>query len=134
MLDILKGDLSLNGIEISELVVIILIVIGTIFSFLSGIGLIRFPDVYSRAHAASKSASLGVLATLFGTFLYFLLKDEYISIRLILGILFVFLTSPVVAHLVNRSAYRSNVPLAKESVQDDLKDFFNKNDDTSSTH
>lgn len=119
---------SLSEIGLSEIIVASLIFIGTVFSFLSGVGLIRFPDVYTRAHAASKSASLGVLCTLFGVFLYFLIKDGYISIRLILGILFVFLTSPVVAHLINRSAYRSNVALTEESVQDDLKEFFKKDE------
>jgi len=118
----------LSGIELSKVIVAGLIFIGTVFSFLSVIGIIRFPDIYTRAHAASKSASLGVLCTLFGTFLYFLIKDGYFSIRLILGILFVFLTSPVVAHLLNRSAYRSNVALTEESVQDDLKEFFDEKD------
>lgn len=116
----------MNGIGLSEIIVAGLIFIGTGFSFLSVIGIIRFPDVYTRAHATSKSASLGVLCTLVGTFLYFLMKDGYFSIRLILGILFVFLTSPVVAHLLNRSAYRSNVALTEESVQDDLKEFFDE--------
>ncbi|MBU8880394.1 monovalent cation/H(+) antiporter subunit G [Bacillus sp. FJAT-29790] len=112
----------------SEIIVAIFLLIGTIFSFLSAIGLIRLPDVYTRAHAVSKSASLGVLCTLFGAFLFFLIADGYFSIRLILGIFFVFLTSPVVAHLLNRAAYRSNVELAKESVQDDLKEFLGGNE------
>ncbi|AZU60694.1 monovalent cation/H(+) antiporter subunit G [Neobacillus mesonae] len=100
------------------------ILIGVILSFLSAVGLIRFPDVYTRAHAVSKSANLGVLCILLGTFLYFLLKDGYFRIRLLLGVFFVFLTSPVVAHMLNRAAYRSGVPMAKESVRDDLKGYF----------
>ena len=123
MRGLLKEVLSLNAIVYSEVIVAVLILFGTIFSFLSAIGLIRLPDVYTRAHAVSKSANLGVLSILFGTFLYFLFTDGYFSIRLLLGIFFVFLTSPVVAHLLNRAAYRSNVALAEESVQDDLKDF-----------
>lgn len=118
--------LSLSAIEYSEWFVAGFILIGTVFSFLSAIGLIRFPDVYTRAHALSKSANLGVLCTLFGTFLYFLFTDGYFSIRLLLGIFFVFLTSPVAGHLLNRAAYRSNVALAKESVQDDLKEYLKR--------
>lgn len=106
-----------------EVIVGVFILIGIVFSFLSAVGLIRLPDVYTRAHAVSKSANLGVLCILFGTFLYFLLADGYFSIRLLLGIFFAFLTSPVVAHLLNRAAYRSNVALAEESVQDDLKEY-----------
>lgn len=113
---------------LSEIIVSILIFIGTAFSFLSAIGLIRLPDVYTRAHAASKSTSIGVLCILFGTFLYFLLTEGYVSIRLILGIFFVFLTSPVVAHLLNRAAYRSDVELAKVSIQDDLKEYMRRTD------
>lgn len=111
----------MSGNTQSELLPVLLIVIGTVFSFLSAIGLIRLPDVYTRSHAASKSTTLGVLFTLFGTFLFFLLEEGHFSIRLFLGIFFVFLTAPVSAHVILRSAYRANVELAEQSVQDDLK-------------
>jgi multicomponent Na+:H+ antiporter subunit G len=115
------------NVAVSEVIAGILILIGTLFSFISAIGLIRLPDVYTRSHAASKSTTLGVLCTLVGTFIYFLIADSYISIRLILGIFFVFLTSPVAAHMICRSAYRSNVELAEISVQDDLKEYIRQN-------
>jgi multicomponent Na+:H+ antiporter subunit G len=121
-----KEVLSLN-VTVIEAIVAIFILIGTFFSFLSAIGLLRLPDVYTRSHAASKSTTLGVLCTLFGTFLYFLVSDSYISVRLILGIFFVFLTAPVSAHMISRSAYRSNVKLADVSVQDDLKEYIRQN-------
>ena len=108
---------------VSEIIAAFLILIGTFFSFLSGVGLLRLPDVYTRSHAASKSTTLGVLCTLVGTLLYFLITDGYFSIRLLLGIFFVFLTAPVSAHVICRSAYRSKVKLTENSVQDDLKDY-----------
>lgn len=114
--------LSLSGNNLSELLPVLLILAGTIFTFLSAIGLIRLPDVYTRSHAASKSATLGVLFTLVGTFLFFLWGEGYFSIRLFLGIFFVFLTAPVAAHVIVRSAYHSKVELADESIQDDLKE------------
>ena len=120
--DTLKGVLSLS-VTVSEAIAAILILIGTLFSLLSAIGLIRLPDVYTRAHAASKSSTLGVLCTLVGVFGFFLIRDEYISIRLILGIFFVFLTAPVSAHMICRSAYRSNTELADISVKDELKNY-----------
>lgn len=116
----------------SELVAVLFIFVGTLFSFLSAIGLIRLPDVYTRAHAASKSTTLGVLFTLVGTFLFFVLVEGYFSIRLFLGIFFVFLTAPVAAHVIVRSAYRSKVALAETSVQDDLKDVLWKERDDES--
>ena len=108
---------------VSEIIAAFLILIGAFFSFLSAVGLIRLPDVYTRSHAASKSTTLGVLCTLVGTLLYFLITDGYFSIRLLLGIFFVFLTAPVSAHVICRSAYRSKVKLTENSVQDDLKDY-----------
>ena len=99
---------------------------GTIFGSLSTIGFIRLPDVYNRAHALAKSSTLGVLFVLLGTFLFFLFVEDYFSIKLFLGIFFVFLTSPVSSHVICRSAYRAHVPLAKASVRDDLKEVLEK--------
>ena len=106
---------------IGELLAAIFIIAGAIVSLISAIGALRFPDVYTRSHAASKSSALGVLCVLTGTFFYFVFADEYISIRLLLGIFFVFLTAPVAAHAVCRSAYRSGVKLAEKNPRDDLK-------------
>ena len=123
MRDLLKEVWSLNVIILIELVAVLLILAGTIVSFLSAIGLIRLPDIYTRSHALSKGSTMGVLFILIGTFLFFIMEG-FFSIRLFLGIFFVFLTAPVAAHVVVRAAYRSNVPLAKESVKDDLKEVY----------
>ena len=112
----------MNAMKMIELGIAIIILIGTIVGFLSAIGFLRLPDVYNRAHALSKSATLGVLCVLVGTFLVFLFVEGYFSIKLFLGIFFVFLTSPVSSHVICRAAYRSHVSLAEISVRDDLKE------------
>lgn len=119
--------LSLSGS--GEAIGAILILVGAIFSLISSIGGIRLPDVYTRSHAASKSSTLGVLCALAGTLLYFLISDGIFSVRLILGIFFVFLTAPVAAHVLCRSAYRNDVPMVG-AVEDELKEYYmvNKND------
>lgn len=101
----------------------LIILIGSIFSLISAIGLLRLPDVYTRAHAASKSSTLGVLFVLLGTFLFFLTEEKFFSTKLLLGIFFVFLTAPVSAHMICRAAYRSRVEMAKTSVRDDLSQY-----------
>lgn len=113
--------LSLNVSGTGEIIAAILILIGTSMSVISAFGLIRLPDVYTRSHAGTKSATLGVLSTLAGTFVFFWLVNDYISVRLILGIIFVFLTAPVAGHLISRAAYHSGVPMTETSVQDQLK-------------
>ena len=110
----------MNG-EIVEWIAVLLILLGSVVSVISAFGLIRLPDVYTRSHAATKSATLSVLACLIGAFIYFWSNDGFVSIRLVLGIIFVFLTAPVAGHLVCRAAYRSRVPLAEGSGEDALK-------------
>ncbi|CAH1190410.1 Na(+)/H(+) antiporter subunit G [Paenibacillus auburnensis] len=104
-----------------ELISSILVLVGAIFCALSAFGLVRLPDVYLRSHAATKSATLGVLCVLGGGFVYFWVVDGTVSFKLLLAIVFVFITSPVAGHLNGRSAYRSGIPLWEGSVQDDLK-------------
>lgn len=104
-----------------EWIAVFLILFGSIISVISALGMIRLPDVYTRSHAATKSATLSVLCCLLGAFIYFWFHDGFISVRLILGIIFVFITAPVAGHLVCRAAYRSRVPLAEGSGDDALK-------------
>ncbi|MGM8364904.1 Na+/H+ antiporter subunit G [Virgibacillus sp. W0181] len=112
----MNGDVSL------EFVGVLLILIGSIISVISAIGIIRFPDIYTRAHAATKTTTLAVLITLVGAFLYFWFAESYMSVRLLLGIIFVFITAPVSGHLILRAAYRSKVKMSESTIEDELKD------------
>ncbi len=82
----------------------------------------RFPDVYTRSHAATKSATFSVLCVLTGVFLYFAFVEGYVSARVLLGIVFIFLTAPVGGHLMIRAAHYSGVQLSKESIRDELQE------------
>ncbi|ARK31341.1 monovalent cation/H(+) antiporter subunit G [Halalkalibacter krulwichiae] len=107
----------MNASVISEVIAGVFILIGTLFILFSSFGIIRLPDVYTRSHAATKSTTLGVLCTLLGAFLYFWITDGYISIRLLLGIFFVFLTAPVAGHLICRAAYVTNVEIVRDTAK-----------------
>lgn len=107
-------------IEISKFIVGYLILQGALLSLIAAIGVIRLPDAYTRNHAASKSATLGIISILLGLFLYYLLIDHHANSRVLLGIIFVFITAPVAGHLISRAAYNIGVPLWNKSVQDDL--------------
>ncbi|WP_445324041.1 Na+/H+ antiporter subunit G [Pseudogracilibacillus sp. ICA-222130] len=112
---------SLSVNEIFEFFAASLILLGSIISVISAIGIIRFRDVYSRAHAATKTTTVAILTTLIGVFLYVWNNDGAISVRLMLGIVFVFITAPVSGHLVLRASYRANVKMTEETVEDELK-------------
>lgn len=119
----------MNVEEIGKFLGAFLILTGGIASVISVFGLIRLPDVYTRSHAATKSSTLAVLLSLSGAFLYFLANEHFISVRLLLGIVFVFLTAPVAGHLIVRAAYRSKVKLADISTEDELYDVLHKEKD-----
>lgn len=94
---------------------------GTFFIISCSIGIIRFPDVYTRLHAATKGATLGVSGIMIGAFLFLYIEHGMISGKLILGIIFVLLTAPVSGHMISRAAYRSGVQLWDHSIKDDYK-------------
>lgn len=53
---------------LANILIVLFISIGVIFIAVAAIGLFRLPDLYTRAHAASKSATLGVMSVLIGVF------------------------------------------------------------------
>lgn len=112
----------MSGSQISEWMGAVIILLASIMGLVSALGLIRMPDVYTRSHSATKSSTLAVMLALLGAFIYFWAHEGIISVRLLLGIVFVFMTAPVAGHLICRAAYRSGVPLSKQSDEDALKD------------
>jgi multicomponent Na+:H+ antiporter subunit G len=92
----------------------ILIFIGSIISVIGAFGLVRFPDIYSRSHAQTVVNVGGTCLILFGVFLESFLS--FYSVKSILLILFIFLTSPVGTHAIAKAAYKSGV---KPRVQED---------------
>lgn len=110
-------------IEIAKLIIVAFILIGAFFHLIAALGVIRLPDVYTRNHAASKAATLGVLCILLGTFLYFYFIHDHFNSRVLLGILFMFLTAPVAGHLLGRAAYHSGVKMWGQNGPDDYKEY-----------
>jgi multicomponent Na+:H+ antiporter subunit G len=88
-----------------ELIVIILASIGTFFMFVSAVGVVRLPDVYSRMHAAGKATTLGISALLLAAGIYFG-ADEFW--RMLLLIILFLATAPVAATSMARAAYRTD--------------------------
>ena len=106
--------------------IVLTIVVGVIFTIVTVIGVLRLPDVYTRAHAASKSATLGVLSILLGVFFHFWLNEGHFSIQLLLAIAFMFITSPIGGHLMSRAAYLSGVKPSDLTVGDELAEVVKK--------
>ena len=96
------------------------LVIGAFLMFLTGVGLVRMPDIFTRMHAATKSASLGVALLLLAAALFF--QETMVVTKAVVTIAFIFLTAPVAASLLGRAAYARRTPLWEHSVLDEGRD------------
>jgi len=93
--------------------------IGLAFDLFGCIGLVRLPDVYNRAQAATKCVTLGTCMILLGVGLSAAGAGQWpMAVKAVLCAAFILLTSPVAAHAVCRGAYLSGVPLWEGSVED----------------
>jgi multicomponent Na+:H+ antiporter subunit G len=97
-----------------------LLVLGAFLMLLTGIGLLRMPDIFTRMHAATKSASLGVALLLLAAALVF--QEAMVVTKALVTIAFIFLTAPVAASLLGRAAYARRTPLWEHSVLDEGRD------------
>lgn len=79
-----------------------LALIGAFFGLVGAIGIIRLPDVYTRAHAASKSDTLGAVLAVAAA--AFALQSDLSTIKAVFLLIFMFLTNPTAAHAVARAA------------------------------
>ena len=84
------------------------ILIGAFFVLTSAIGIVRFPDLYSRLHASSKLVTLGPAGIFLGAALSF--QDSAAFTRLLAVLLFQFLTTPLTAYLIAQAAYLRGLP------------------------
>ncbi len=98
----------------------VFIVLGCALTLLAGVGILRFPDVFTRANAATKAAGLGVACVLLGAGLW--IGTWEAGIKLGIAAVLQFLTAPISGHLIGRAAYRSGAPLAASTHIDDLAD------------
>ncbi|MGY0694306.1 monovalent cation/H(+) antiporter subunit G [Virgibacillus sp. FSP13] len=94
---------------ILNILVVFLILAGSFFMLSGSIGVIRFPDVYTRLHAATKASTLGISGILIGAFLFLYVEHSLVSGKLLLAIVFTLITAPVSGHMISRAAHRSGV-------------------------
>ena len=91
--------------EILSLLGALLLLAGTAFLFLGGLGLLRMPDTFTRIQAGTKATTLGTLLTLLGAAL---LVPGW-SIKLLLILLFVMFTNPLSSQYLARAAHRARI-------------------------
>lgn len=95
----------MNIDSIADFLAGVMMVCGALLAVTAGIGLLRFPDLLSRMHSATKTQVLGLLCMLIATALS--MRSWSTATLLLLIALFQLMTAPVSAHMISRAAYRT---------------------------
>jgi multicomponent Na+:H+ antiporter subunit G len=95
-----------------------LIIIGAVFTLIASLGIMRFPDIYTRMHSASKAGTLGSGLMLIA--LAVLAEDHATVTRALAAVVFFLLTAPVAAHLLAKAAYAAGYQLWERSKIDEM--------------
>lgn len=85
-----------------EILSSILVILGSLSIIVGLLGVYRMPDFFTRLHAASVIDTLGTILILFGLILYAGLN--IVSIKLLLILIFILITTPTAAHALAKSA------------------------------
>jgi multicomponent Na+:H+ antiporter subunit G len=121
VLGTVAGDVSL-GMSLFHLVGVILGILGLAFFFGSAVGMVRFPDFYTRMHAAGKGDTLSTMLMLAGfamvTMDDFSLESWLVFIKILAVILFIYLTTPTSSHALMRAAFEDDeMPMTEEDLK-----------------
>jgi multicomponent Na+:H+ antiporter subunit G len=102
----------------TKLVGSFLVLLGAVFLFSAGLGMLRMPDAFTRIQAGTKASTLGNMLVLIGIAFY---HPDW-SLKLLIVIYFVLLTNPISSHALGRAAHSIRIPMTRATVTDALRD------------
>lgn len=103
--------------QVFEILTWLSFLIGGFFLIAGGVGLLRFPDFYTRMHAAGMTDTLGAALLLFGMVLQS--GDPLTAVKLVLIGFFIFFTSPTSTYAIANAAFSQGL---KPILHDDAGD------------
>lgn len=100
---------------IAEILIVICIAIGLFFNALGIIGILRFPDVYTRLHASTKATTFGTIFLGLGIIVYAIATylgtsdGQYLMliVHTIIAVFALAITNAAGSHAIARAAHRS---------------------------
>lgn len=104
------------------------LILGAVFIFIAAIGMIRYPDLLSRQHVATKPQVFSLILFLLGVIL--LVRETAVTWTLLLVIAFQLVSSPISAHLLSRAGYHTGRVLPQELLLDELGEDLRQGTDT----
>ena len=87
--------------------IVVFVLLGLFFTFVSMTGVIRLPDIYSRAHTASQADTLGAGFALAAVAL--VIGWEGAGFKSVILLFFIFVTNPTAAHGIARAAFEEGI-------------------------
>ncbi|HEY8516293.1 MAG TPA: monovalent cation/H(+) antiporter subunit G [Candidatus Binatia bacterium] len=106
-----------------EILAALAMVVGTFFMVVTGIGLVRFPDVYTRMHAAGKAGTVGVTLLILAPSILFVAEEPFVTVRGVLAIIFQLFTTPGATYLLAHASYVRSYPTHRRTEVDELRDW-----------
>jgi len=111
------------------IVILVLLIVSIVFNALGTIGLHRFPDVYTRLHAATKCTTFGTIFMTFTVMAYsirrYVIMDEAkflnMAIHTFVALIALLVTNPTGAHAISRAAHKMGIK-PEEAVKDDIEE------------
>ncbi len=115
-----------------DVLISFLMITGLVFFTGGAIGIVRYPDFYSRLHPAGKLDTGGLVITLFAVALYTIqpltLPAVITSIKILLIVVFVFITSPTAIHAIVDAGVRAGLKPWERSELDQKSEYMETQD------
>ena len=113
---------SADDLRLLQILGMLLGILGLVFFLGSAVGIIRFPDFYTRMHAVGKGDTLSTMLMLIGFGL--LTMEDYsivsglVFVKIMAIVLFIYITSPTSTHVLMKAAFEDNhMPLDEKDLK-----------------
>ena len=104
-----------------ELLIAALVVFGAALVLIGSIGLIKLPDFYTRLHAPTKATTLGMGSLLIASLIFTSYVTGSLHVQQLLITLFLFITAPIAAHMLAKTALHLNIRALGRTSNADLQ-------------
>ncbi|MDP2560361.1 monovalent cation/H(+) antiporter subunit G [Psychrobium sp. 1_MG-2023] len=99
-----------------EIISSVFLIVGAFFSLTGAVGIFKFPDFFTRVHAASVTDSISTILIIFGL----ILRTDFdlVAVKLLFILIFMLLTSPTASHALAKSARHGGLLTLAETRSD----------------
>lgn len=113
--------------EIRIIISYVLMITASIFAVITVIGLLRFPDVYIRIHAAAVVLTISAVLLTIGVAIY--VWEFYLSLKILLIGLFFLISNPMATHAIARASYQQKIALPHKKSIDEYSEYLRKDEE-----